>query len=173
MGHNHIQVGALSSSTRMATSPMPNTGSIAMPHQSATPFYRLLDTTLYTTMPATTTPIILWRITKGSVGTPRTSDAPYLPTCPWKSYPLVALKYSIRHIDVSESPLRQEAMTLQCAQQGGWWEFFAYQSFVVIRRNSKTKQLHAQLPPIPIHHSSRPNQDLTVYRKSENDLHIF
>ena len=49
----------------------------------------------------------------------------------------------------------------------------AHQSFVVILRNSKTKQLHAQLPPILIHHSSQPNQDLTVYKKSENDLHIF
>ena len=48
----------------------------------------------------------------------------------------------------------------------------AHQSFVVIHR-SKTKQLHAQLPSIPIHYSSRPNQDLTIYRKSENDLHIL
>ena len=48
-----------------------------------------------------------------------------------------------------------------------------HQSFVVIRQNSKTKQLHTQLPPIPIHHSSRLNQDLIVYRKSENDLHIL
>ena len=51
MGQNHIQVGALSSGTRMATSPMPNTGPIAVPHQSAMSLYGLLGTTLCTTMP--------------------------------------------------------------------------------------------------------------------------
>ena len=50
MGHNHIQVGALSSSTRMATSPMPNTGPIATLHQFAMPLYCLPGTTLCTTM---------------------------------------------------------------------------------------------------------------------------
>ena len=51
MDHNHIQVGALSSGTRMATLPMPNTGPIATPHQSAMPLYRLPGTTFCTTMP--------------------------------------------------------------------------------------------------------------------------
>ena len=129
MGHNHIQVGALSSSTRIATLPMPNTGPIAMPHQFAMPFYRLPNTTLYTSMPGNHYPNYIVVNHEGSVGTPRTSDAPYLPTCPWKSYPLVALKYSTGHIDVSESPLHHEAVALQCAQQGDWWEFFAPPKF--------------------------------------------
>ena len=46
------------------------------------------------------------------------------------------------------------------------------QSFVVIR-HSKTKQLYVQLTPIPIHHSSQPNQDLIIYRKSKNDIYIL
>ena len=51
MGHNHIQVGALSSGTRMATLPMPNTGPRCTPHQSAMPLSRLPDTTPYITRP--------------------------------------------------------------------------------------------------------------------------
>ena len=51
MGHNHIQVGALFSGIRMATSPMPNTGPISTPHQSAMPLSRLPSTTLCTTKP--------------------------------------------------------------------------------------------------------------------------
>ena len=45
MGHNHIQVGALSSGTKMATLPMPNTGPRCTPHQFAMPLSRLPDTT--------------------------------------------------------------------------------------------------------------------------------
>ena len=82
MGHNHIQVGALSSSTRMAASPMPNTGPIAMPHQSAMPLYRLHDTTLYTIMPGNHYPNYTVADHEGSTRTLRTSDAPYLSTCP-------------------------------------------------------------------------------------------
>ena len=82
MGHNHIQVGALSSSTRIATLPMPNTGPIAMPHQFAMPFYRLPNITLYTSMPGNHYPNYIVVDHEGFVGTPRTSDAPYLPTCP-------------------------------------------------------------------------------------------
>ena len=82
MGHNHIQVGALFSGTRMATSPMPNTGPIAMPHQSANDLYGLPDTTLCTTMPGKHYPNYTVTDYEGSTGTPRTSDAPYLPTCP-------------------------------------------------------------------------------------------
>ena len=129
MGHNHIQVGALSSSTRMETLPMPNTGPIATPHQSTMPLYRLPNITLYTSMPGNHYPNYIVANHEGSAGTPRTSDAPYLPTCPWKSYPLVALKYSIGHIDVFEFPLRHEAVALQCAQIGGWWEFFTLPKF--------------------------------------------
>ena len=125
MGHNHIQVGALSLSARMATLPMPNTRPIATPHQFAMPLYRFPNTTLYTSMPGNHYPNYIMANHEGSVGTLRTSDASYLPTCQWKSYPLVALKYSTGHIDVSESLLRHEAMALQWHQQGGWWEFFA------------------------------------------------
>ena len=48
MGHNHIQVGALSSDTKMATLPMPNTGPRCMSHQFAMLLSRLPDTTPYT-----------------------------------------------------------------------------------------------------------------------------
>ena len=82
MGHNHIQVGALSSGTRMATSPMPNTRPIAMPHRSAMPLYGLPVTTLCTTMPSNHYPNNIMTDHEGSAGTLRTSDAPYLPTCP-------------------------------------------------------------------------------------------
>ena len=82
MGHNHIQVRAQSSGTRMATSHMPNTGSIAMPHQSTMPLSRLPGTTLYTTMPGNHYPNYTVADHEGSAGTPRTSNAPYLPTCP-------------------------------------------------------------------------------------------
>ena len=82
MGHNHIHVGALSSGTRMATSPMPNTRPIAMSHQSAMPLYRLPNTTLSTTMPGNHYPNYTMADHEGSTRTPRTSDAPYLLTCP-------------------------------------------------------------------------------------------
>ena len=82
MGHNHIQVGALSSGTRMTTSPMPNTGPIAKPYQSAMPLYRLPGTTLCTTMPGNHYPNYTMADHKGFARTLRTSDAPYLPTCP-------------------------------------------------------------------------------------------
>ena len=82
MSHNHTQVGALFSGTRMATSPMPNIGPIATPHQSANDLYGLPDTTLCTTMPSNHYPNYTVANHKGSVGTPRTSDAPYLPTYP-------------------------------------------------------------------------------------------
>ena len=82
MGHNHIQVEALSSSTRMATSPMPNTGPIATPHQSAMPLSRLPITTLCTTKPSNHYPNYTVADYEGSAGTPSASDATYLPTCP-------------------------------------------------------------------------------------------
>ena len=82
MGHNHIQVGALSSGTRMVTSHMPNIGTIAMPHQSAMPLYRLLSTTLCTTMPDNHYPNYTMADHESSTGIPKTSDAPYLLTCP-------------------------------------------------------------------------------------------
>ena len=82
MGHNHIQVGALSSGTRMATSPMPNTRPIAMPHRSAMPLYGLPVTTLCTTMPSNHYPNNIMADHEGFARTLRTSDAPYLPTCP-------------------------------------------------------------------------------------------
>ena len=129
LGHNHIQVGALSSSTRMGTSPMPNTRPIASPHQSTNDLYGLPDTTLYTTMPGKHYPNYTVADHEGSAGTARTSNAPYLPTCPWKSYPLVALKYNTGHTNVSEFLLYREAMALQCAQQADWWEFFAPPKF--------------------------------------------
>ena len=62
----------------MATSPMPNTGPIATPHQSAMPLYGLPSTTLYTTMPDNHYPTYTVAYHEGSVGTPRTSNAPYL-----------------------------------------------------------------------------------------------
>ena len=71
MGHNHIQVGALSSSTRMAASPMPNTGPIATLHQSAMPLYCLPDTTLCTTMPDNHYPNYTMVDHEDFVGTPR------------------------------------------------------------------------------------------------------
>ena len=171
MCHNHIQVGDLSSGTRMATLPMSNAGPITTPRESANDLYGLPDTTLCTTMPCNHYPNYTMANHKGSTGTPRTSDAPYLLTCPWKSFPLLELKYSTGHTNVSESPFYCEAMALQCAQQGGWWEFFAHQSFFVIRQNCKTKQLLIQSFPIPP--TSWRNQDLTVYRKSQNGLHIL
>ena len=82
IGHNHFQVGALSSGTRMATSLMLNTGPIATPHQSAMPLYRLPGTTLCTTMPDNHYPNYIMADHEGSVGTPSALDAPYLPTCP-------------------------------------------------------------------------------------------
>ena len=82
MGHNHFQVRALSSGTKMTTSPMPNTGPIETPHQSAMSLCGLPDTTLCTTMPSNHYPNYTVADHKGSVGTPRTSDAPYLPTYP-------------------------------------------------------------------------------------------
>ena len=120
MGHNHIQVGAVSSGTRMATSPMPNTGPIAKPHQSTMPLYCLPDTTLYTTTLGNHYPNYTIANHEGSARTPTTSDAPYLPTCRRKVYPLMVLKYSTGHTDVSESSLRHEAVALQWRQQGGW-----------------------------------------------------
>ena len=129
IGHNHIQVGALSSGTRMATSSMPNTRPIAMPIQSAMSLYGLLGTTLCTTMLGNHYPNYTVVDHEGSAGTPRTSYAPYLLTCPWKSYPLVALKYSIGHTNVSASLLHHEAVALQCTQQGGWCELFAPPKF--------------------------------------------
>ena len=82
MGHNHIQVGALSSGTRMATLPMPNIGPIATPHQSTNDLYGLPDTTLCTTMLGNQYPNYTMADHKGSTGIPRISDAPHLPTCP-------------------------------------------------------------------------------------------
>ena len=82
MDHNHIQVGALSSGTRMATSPMPNTGPIATPHQSVMHLYRLPSITLCTTKPGNYYSNYTMADHEGSAGTPRTSDAPYLSTCP-------------------------------------------------------------------------------------------
>ena len=79
MGHNHIQVGALSSDTRMATLPMPNTGPRCTAHQSAMPLSPLHDTTLYTTRPGNHYPNYTVADHEGSTGTPRTSDAPFLP----------------------------------------------------------------------------------------------
>ena len=64
MGHNHIQVGALSLGTRMATLPMPNTGPITTPHKSVIDLYGLPDTTLCTTMPGNHYPNYTWQITK-------------------------------------------------------------------------------------------------------------
>ena len=144
MGHNHIQVRALSSGTRMTTLPMPNTRPRCMPHQSAMPLSCLPDTTLYTTRPSNHYPNYTVADHEGSAGTLRTSNASYLPTCPWKAYPLVVLKYSTRHTGVSESPLRHEAVALQWHQQGSWWEFFAPPKFVVIRQ-SKTNSMHSWL----------------------------
>ena len=77
MGHNHIQVGALSSGTRMATSPMPNTGPTATPYQSVMPLYRLPGTTLCTTRPGNHYPNYTMADHEGSTVIPRTSDAPY------------------------------------------------------------------------------------------------
>ena len=82
MGHNHIQVGALSSGTRMATPPMPNTGPIVMPHQYVMSLYGLPGTTLCSTMPGNHYPNYTVADHEGSTGTPSASDAPYLPTCP-------------------------------------------------------------------------------------------
>ena len=82
MGHNHIQVGALSSSTRMATLPMSNTGPRCMPHQSVMPLSRLPDTTLCTTRLGNHYPKYTVADHEVSTGTPKTSDAPYLLTCP-------------------------------------------------------------------------------------------
>ena len=82
MGHNHIQVGALSSGTRMATLPMPNIGPIATPHQSTNDLYGLPDTTLCTTMPGNQYPNYTMADHNGSTGIPTISDAPHLPTCP-------------------------------------------------------------------------------------------
>jgi len=116
IGHDYIQAGALSSGTRMTTSLMPNTGPIATPHQSAMPLYHLPSTTLCTTMSGNHYPNYTVVDHESSTRTPRTSDAPYLPTSPRKAYPLIALKYSTRHIDVSESPLHHEAVALQWHQ---------------------------------------------------------
>ena len=82
VGHNHIQVGALSSSTRMATLPMPNTGPRYTPYQSTKPLSRLPNTALYTTNPGNHYPNYIVVDHEGSVGTLRTLNAPYLPTCP-------------------------------------------------------------------------------------------
>ena len=136
--------GALSSGTGMATSPMPNTGPIAMPHQSVNDLYDLPGITLCTTRPSNHYPNYTVANHEGSTETPRTSDAPYLPTCPWKYFPLVTLKYSTEHTNVSESSLHHEVVALQCAQQGSWWEFFSPPKFFFICRNSKTKQLLTQ-----------------------------
>ena len=119
LGHNQIQVRALSSGTRMGISPMPNTGPIAKLHQSAISLSSLPSTTLCTTMPGNHYPNYTVADHKSSAGTPRTSDAPYLLTCPLKSFPLVALKYSTEHTNESESSLHHEVVALQCAQQGG------------------------------------------------------
>ena len=80
LGHNQIQVGALFSGTRIGTSPMPNTGPIASPHQFALPLYGLPNTTLCTTMPGKHYPNYTMVDHEGSTGTPRTSNASYLPT---------------------------------------------------------------------------------------------
>jgi len=82
LDHNQIQVGALSSGTRMGTSLMPNTRPIASPHQSALTLYGLPNTTLYTIMPGKHYPNYTMVDHEGSVGTLRTSNAPYLPICP-------------------------------------------------------------------------------------------
>ena len=174
MCHNHIQVGDLSSGTRMATLPMSNAGPITTPRESANDLYGLPDTTLCTTMPCNHYPNYTMANHKGSTGTPRTSDAPYLLTCPWKSFPLLELKYSTGHTNVSESPFYCEAMALQCAQQGGWWEFFAlpkfFLSFSRTSKPSNSSHKVLQTPPPP---NNRPNQNLAVYRKSQNDLYIL
>ena len=82
MGHNHIQVGALSSGARMATLPMPKIGPIATPHQFANDLYGLPITILCTTMPEKHYPNYTVADHESFAGTPRISDAPYLPTCP-------------------------------------------------------------------------------------------
>ena len=82
LGHNQIQARALSSGTRMGISPMPNTGPIASPYQSTLTLYGLPDTTLCTTMPGKHYPNYTVADHEGSTGTPRTSNAPYLPTYP-------------------------------------------------------------------------------------------
>ena len=82
IGHNHFRVGALSSSTRMATSPMLNTRPIATPHQFEISLFGLLGTTLCTTMPDNHYPNYTMADHEGFVGTPSALDAPYLPTCP-------------------------------------------------------------------------------------------
>ena len=149
-GRNHIQVGGLSSGTRRATLPMPNTGPKCTPHQSAMPLYGLPGTTLCTTMLGNHYPNYTTADHESSAGTPRTSDAPYFTTCPWKSYPLVALKYSTKHTNVSKSPLHHEAVALQWAQQGGWWEFFAlpnFLSFAGIVKPSNSSHRVLQSPP--------------------------
>ena len=112
-------LGALSSGTGIATSPMPNTGPIATPHQFANDLYGFPDTTLCTTMSGNHYPNYTVVDHESSARTPRTSDAPYLLTCPLKSFPLVALKYSTEHTNESESSLHHEVVALQCAQQGG------------------------------------------------------
>ena len=75
-------LGALSSGTGMETSPIPNIGPIAMPYQSVNDLYDLPGITLYITMPGNHYPNYTVANHEGSTETPRTSDAPYLPTCP-------------------------------------------------------------------------------------------
>ena len=151
MGYNYIQVGDQSWGTRMATKPMSNIGPIAMPHQSVNDLYGLPSATLYTTMSGKHYPNYIVADHKGSARTPRTSVAPYLPTCPWKSYPLIVLKYSTGHTDVSEFVLHHKAVALQCAQQGGWWEFFAlpkfFLSFSRTSKPSNSSHKVLQTPP--------------------------
>ena len=77
LGHNQIQVGALSSGIRIGTSPMPNIRPIASPHQFALPLYGLPNTT----MPGKHYPNYTMVDHEGSTGAPRTSNASYLPTC--------------------------------------------------------------------------------------------
>ena len=82
LGNNQIQVRALSLGTRMGTSPMPNTRPIAMLHQFALPLYGLPNTTLYTTMSGKHYLNHTVVDHESSAETPRTSNVPYLPTCP-------------------------------------------------------------------------------------------
>ena len=82
MGHNHFQVRALSSGIRMATLPMPNTGPIETPHQSAMSLCGLPDTTLCTIMLGNHYPNYTIADHEGFTGTLSASNAPYLPTCP-------------------------------------------------------------------------------------------
>ena len=143
-------MGALSSGTRMATSPMLNTGPIATPHQSAISLSSLPGTTLYTTMPGNHYPNYTMADHEGSVRTPSALDAHYLPSCPWKSHPLVALTYSTGHIDVSESSLCHAVVALQCTQQGGWWEFFTLPKVLchsLELQNQVTSRIVASNPP--------------------------